>query len=215
LSFRISRAILRWPALASPSAELIFRQHMPAIAEIDSVVGRWSRPCFVKRFVTIGCLLVCLIVALSLLWPHGTADSKTQQSGSFVLLGFTNFPAAGRPAVFCLTNGTRSEFAYCPEAIEQRTKTGWITNRVPPWPSGWIGLRSVLAPAQSITFYVPVVTSSVPWRLSLVCAESAGATERARNFVRSVRESICAGRETVSRTFSGRRYEILSPEVSE
>src|SRR5213592_1992177 len=130
--------------------------------------GRWSHHRIVKRFVTIGCLLACLIAALSLLSPLGPAGSKTQQSGSLAFLGFTNFRAAGRHAVFCLTNSTGSEFAYSPEAIEQRTETGWITNRFPAWPSSWIGLRSLLPPAKSITFYVPVATSSVPWRLSFV-----------------------------------------------
>lgn len=169
----------------------------------------------VKRFVTIGCLLVCLIALLLLLWPNAPASSKAQQTGPHLFLGFTNLPAAGRHAVFCLTNGTESEFAYHTEFIMESTETGWTTNRPPPWPSGWIGLQSLLPPALSHTFYVPAPTSSFPWRLQFVCQPSAGWAERTRDFVSSVKASVAAGSPAWSRTFSGRRYEILSPEVSD
>ncbi len=174
-----------------------------------------GRHYIVKRFVTISFLLVCLTAVVLLLWPHEPAGSKARRTGTLFFLGFTNLPVAGRHAVFCLTNGTESEFACHPEAVQEWTGTGWTTNRVPPWPSGWIGLGDPLRPSQSRTFYIPAPKSSTPWRLQFVCQESAGLANRTRDFVSSVKESVASGSLSVMRTFGGRRYEILSPEVSE
>src|SRR5690348_2185811 len=90
--------------------------------------------------VTIGAVLVSRQTA-------GAAPPPPSEA-ALLFVGFTNIPAKGPCATFCLTNCTSAHFVCVPDSIEKSAADGWIrtplTGRARRQMRDWSGLKEEL-----------------------------------------------------------------------
>jgi hypothetical protein len=115
---------------------------------------------------------------------------------------------------FSVSNGTSKTFLYIATAVDYRTPAGWISNR---WAAAGLMTRrdtpGELLPGRSDVFYACVPTSSVPWRLRVGCFEAGWRDPLAMHVTRFKRK-IQGLPPSNTKSWSGRRYEVISGEVS-
>lgn len=118
----------------------------------------------------------------------------------------------GRFAAFCLSNASPLRTTYFAESIDVWTETGWQTNRLVGTPTNWPHFGGGFEPGQSSVFYVPSPTNS-KWRIRIGFQEHATGWQGYRDRFEDYR----ANRDNTTKreTFSGRRYELSSPEVTQ
>ena len=143
------------------------------------------------------------------------------QNAALHLIGFTNINPNGRFASFAISNETLARFCYVLTGFACKTPDGWtaipLDRTSPHWLDFGDGCGGVLDAGSAVLFHVPVLLTNAPWRFHISCQEYAtgidGLTDRARDFVRNVKETnpMVGG----SMIFKGRRYELVSPEISE
>jgi hypothetical protein len=172
----------------------------------------------VKKLIIIVCLVLTLGLGVVLLAKRvrAVAGSSLTWDASLLFLGFTNHPA-GSFAVFCLSNSTWAHIACVPQAIEQAKAGTWA--RTPLTGAGsralrdWIGFRDELKPGEAFTFQLPRPTNGAAWRVILTCQEQSPVVDPVYDTVRHLTDTNAMNNQL--RQFSGRRYDVTSPEVAE
>ncbi len=166
--------------------------------------------------VGIGLLLVLGMLVVRLAKSGGSKTrSPAPKDASLLYLGPANRNNQNF-AVFCLTNGTKTHFACIPEAVEELNGSTWVRSTLTGNASrllrAWIGLREELEPGQAFAFYVPPPATGAVWRLVFICQEQARIIDPVTDTVRHITDTNAA--RTNIRQFSGRRYYIVSPQVT-
>ena len=171
-----------------------------------------------KRFTTVACLAAALGISavLVLRQPAPQARPSHAEEASLLFVGFTNVPAKGTHAMFCLTNSTRAHLVCVPDSVEQATAGVWVrtalTGKASRAVRHWVGLKEELFPGEAFTFSVPPPTTNVAWRLVFLCQERARVVDGASDLLRHVTDTNAAAHQ--DRRFSGRRYFVMTPEVT-
>lgn len=192
-----------------------------------------------KRAITVS-LAVALLLALGLLLLlRRYSGSHPAAAPTGVLLSFhglTNVPAKGDYALFSVTNAGSRRTSFDPDGLEIRGSQPWVTNslrnqRRDDWLywyqdvdgnvrlGNWYDFGGDLEPGDSATFAAPVPVTNAPWRLHFYCVEQAtgvqGLVDRTGDVVQHVSSVITNGAARNQATFSGRRYYLTSPEISQ
>lgn len=170
------------------------------------------------RRVTIITLAVGAFLALFVVVRSG--KRKPQQQAILTFLSYTNFGVPdgkrrvryGRFAAFHLTNASPLRVNYFADSIDVWTEDGWQTNRQLMTPTNWPHFGTSFGPGESGVFYVPSPTNS-KWRIRLGFQEHATGWQGYRDRFDDYRAN--RGNTTKMETFSGRRYELSSPEVTQ
>jgi hypothetical protein len=154
-------------------------------------------------------------VCLAVFAIRGCSSSpQFERDASLLLLGFTNRPAANS-AIFFLTNNTRAHLACIPEAFEQIQAGTWVRTSLTGYGSrvvrNWVGVKEELLPHEAFTFSVPPPTNGGTWRLIFMCQEQTQVVDPVVDTVRHITDTNAM--KTQLRQFSGRRYDVTSPEV--
>jgi hypothetical protein len=195
-----------------------------------------------KRIAFVIFLLI-LIISGFLLWPKPESDDL-QQNASILFLGYTNIsnppkslyyqvkrgnitcieetnsgepdsagitkPASQRYALFLLTNSSRAEI-ICHNCIELKTPHTWIdTNFMYRIVESNFG--SIQA-SEAMTLAIQV-DSNLTWRVRSEIHERTR-DDRMSDARDLITTTITQGRLGSKKSFSGRHYEIESPEISD
>ncbi|EEF58113.1 hypothetical protein, partial [Pedosphaera parvula] len=75
----------------------------------------------------------------------------------------------------------------------------------------WTGMKEELHGGEGFTFMGAAPVTNAPWRLTFVCIERVVIKDAARDVVAHVTGTNSVERN--SRTFSGRQFTVMSPEV--
>jgi len=172
-----------------------------------------------KRSISIVCLAVALVVGTVLVLRQSARGIRPSYLQDVLLrfVGFTNVPTKGQHAMFCLSNSTTAHIVCVPDSIEQSNAGAWVptplTGRARRTVRDWVGVKEELRPGEAFTFLVPPPTTNGAWRLSFLCQERAIITDAASDLVRHVTDTNAAAHQ--DRQFSGRRYFVTTPEVTQ
>jgi hypothetical protein len=171
-----------------------------------------------KRFMIIACLAAALgIGAVFILRLPVIRAPSPPPEASLVFVGFTNVLTKGQHAMFCFSNSTRAHIVCVPDSVEQSNAGGWmrtpLTGRASRAVQDWLGVKEELLPGEAFTFSLPPPTTEAPWRLLFLCQERAPVADTASDLVRHVADTNAAADQ--SRQFSGRRYVVTTPEVTQ
>jgi hypothetical protein len=172
-----------------------------------------------KKPIVIACFAVALIMCMVLVLRQRVTEVQPlhRQQALLLFVGFTNGSAKGDYAAFRLTNSTRAHIVCVPESIEQSNAGAWVitplTGRAKRRVRDWVGVKEELRPGEAFTFLVPPPTTNGAWRLSFLCQERATLTDAASDLVRHVTDTNAAAHQ--DRQFSGRRYFVTTPEVTQ
>jgi hypothetical protein len=218
--------------------------HRASVAvHVSSGPGRWAWVVrrrsvgMKKRTITVS-LAVALLAIGFLLLLRRYSERNPAGAPAGVLLSFhglTNVPAKGDYALFSVTNAGSRRVSFDPDGLEYRDSRTWITNslrnqRRDNWlywdhnANGnvqlgkWDDFGGDLEPGASAMFGAPVLVTNAPWRLSFYCVEQAvgfrGVVDRTGDIAQRVSGVISNGAAGSQTTFSGRRYYLVSPEIS-
>jgi hypothetical protein len=184
--------------------------------------------------VAVALLALCLVLVM-----RHDSDSNPAQAPNGVSLAFhglTNLPTKGNVAVFFVTNAGPERVAFSPDAFEYRDGQVWVTNslrnqRRDGWLywyhdltgnlrlGNWYDFGGDLEPGASALFAAPMLVTNAPWRLHFYCVEQAtgvqGIADRTRDLVQHTASVITNGAARNQATFSGRRYYLISRELSQ
>ena len=119
---------------------------------------------------------------------------------------------------FSVSNGTSKTLFYTLTEIEHRTADGWRSS------GSWrfntltnVELKTLretsgeIPPGTTDVFYATIATSSLPWRLRVGCFESSWQDS---SFVKGIGPAIRGLPPTTGKSWSGRRFELISEEIS-
>jgi hypothetical protein len=191
-----------------------------------------------RRIIPVLLAVALLVGGLLFLLLRRYSGSHPAGAPAGVLLSFqglTNVPAKGRYAVFSVTNAGPSRTAFDPDGLEYRDSQAWVTNslrnkRLDEWlywyhdakgivrVGNWYDFGGDLKPGASAAFAAPVMVTNAPWRLYFYCVEQAtsvqGLVDRTGDLVQHAASFITNSAVGSQTTFSGRRYYLVSPEIS-
>ncbi len=188
-----------------------------------------------KLATSVGIALLFLCVFLLVRERPESNTSQTPKGVSLTFSGLTNIPTKGDFAVFFVTNAGPERVAFDPDALEFRDAGVWVTNslrnkRRDAWLywhrdsagnlrlGNWYDFGGDLGPGASALFAAPVLVTNAPWRLHFYCVEQAtgveGIVDRAGDLIQHTVSVITNGAARNQATFSGRRYYLISPELS-
>jgi hypothetical protein len=175
-----------------------------------------------------------LIISGFLFWPNSTS-THSQQNAAVLFHGFVKisdgrdkyfheiaarenhgFPDALKTphAILCITNTTSVELAYSADSIDYLTSEGWSNNDImSSWLSPLRHFGDTLKPSEGRTILLPVSRSNLTWRLHFTIVEMA--PNYPFNAIGISDLFRVAKTQNHTRTFSGREYELISPEISE
>src|SRR5690242_6447888 len=127
-----------------------------------------------KRLLTVVSLVVVLGAVVVLLSMRGRVRAPLSPDASLAFLDMTNL-AAGKFAMFSLSNGTLHHIVCIPEAFEQDSTNTWVrtslTGRASRPVRSWLGVKEELKPGEAFTFMVPPPVTNDTWRLVFMCQE--------------------------------------------
>ena len=135
--------------------------------------------------------------------------------------GATNYLKLDREhtwRAFSVSNGTSKKIFYTVSEIEYRTVDGWRS--AGSWLSNTLTNTTLMtrretageiSPGTTDVFYATIATSSVPWRLRLGCFESGWSDQLD---VRRISAKIQGLPPPNSKSWSGKRYELISEEIA-
>jgi len=119
---------------------------------------------------------------------------------------------------FCVSNGTPKTVFYTVTETERRTPDGWRS--VGSWRSGTITNASFMTrretageipPGTTDVFYATIGPSDLTWRLHVGCFES---NWQDAPFFTRTGPAIGGPPTATSKSWSGRRYELISEEIN-
>lgn len=190
-----------------------------------------------KKYLLATLIAAALVLAVVLVRVYSVPRLGPAALGvRLAFVGLTNVPSRGRFAVFIVTNAGPERVAFDPDALEYRVPQGWATNSLRnqtrrDWlcwhqdPAGglklgkWDDFGSDLRSGMSVRFGAPVTITDAVWRLDFYCVEQAtgvqGFRDRVGDLVQRTVSVITNGVARDETTFTGRRYHLLSPEISE
>lgn len=170
-----------------------------------------------KKAVIIGCLILVLGAGILVIVQRGrsrAAPSRPQNAA--LLLLRPPAAASNSPVQFCLTNGTGARVACIPAALEQRSGEAWVRLPLTGGGSralrGWVGVPEVLGPGEARNFTVPAPAATGAWRLVFMCQEQTAVADPVIDTARRLTDA--KARSNGLQQFSGRRYEVTSPELA-
>ena len=192
-----------------------------------------------KRIITAAVVLGLLVLCLILLMRRGSEANTSQASRgiSLALHGLTNIPTKGDVAVFFVTNAGPEHTSFSPDAFEYLKAEVWVTNSLRnkrrdgwlvwqsestgnPRRGKWVNMRSVsFKSGASGLIAAPMLVTNAPWRLHFHCVERAtgsqGIADRASDLFLHTSSVVTNGSARNQMTYSGRQYELISPELSQ
>lgn len=191
-----------------------------------------------KKITTAGLVVASLAILMLLLARrYSTSYPAEAQRGVLLLFhGLTNVQGKNIYALFSVTNAGSQRTSFSPDGLEYRTSLAWITNslrnkRRDDWLywyqdasqnvrlGNWYDFDGYLEPGATATFAAPILSTNTPWRLQFYCVEQAtglhGLTERTGDLIEHTTSVITKGAARNQTTFSGRRYYLFSPELSQ
>jgi hypothetical protein len=181
-------------------------------------------------------IVAVLILAALFFWVTTRPASPASTGIKLVFIGLTNLPAKGNFAVFAVSNSGPERVAFNADAIAYRSSQGWTTNSLRnttrrdwvcwfPDTNGnsrlgsWSDFGGDLGPGSSAVFGAPVPVTNFVWRLDFYCVEKAtgvpGLVDRTSDFAQHALSVLTNGAARNQETFSGRRYHVLGPEISQ
>jgi hypothetical protein len=119
----------------------------------------------------------------------------------------------------CISNGTSKTVFYTVTEVEYRTADGW--HSAGSWLSNTLTNTSLMtrrettgeiAPGSNDVFYATIATTNLPWRLRVGCFEQSWQDS---SLVRSIRSPIGGRTPPTSKSWSGRRYELVGGEINQ
>lgn len=122
---------------------------------------------------------------------------------------------------FYVSNGTSKTLFYTVTEIEYRTADGWRS--AGSWLSNTLTSASLMtrretageiSPGTTDVFYATIATSSPSWRLRLGCFEHGWSDSLIALRVRRLGSPIGGLSPTNSKSWTGRRYELISEEIA-
>jgi hypothetical protein len=115
---------------------------------------------------------------------------------------------------FSLSNGTSRTFFYTASGIDYWSVTGWVSKS---WNAAGVMTHrdtpGEILPGRSDIFYAFIPTSSIPWRLRVSCVE-ASRIDQLEKSVQNFTRKIQGLPPSSTKSWSGRRYELMSSEVT-
>jgi hypothetical protein len=121
---------------------------------------------------------------------------------------------------FSVSNGTSKTFSYTVTEIEYRSVGGWLS--AGSWLSNSLASASLMthrqtageiSPGGSDVFFASITNSSVPWRLRIGCFE-ANWSDPLNLSISRFREKLQRLPPSNTKSWSGRRYELISAEIT-
>ena len=147
-------------------------------------------------------------VTVELLWPRQRVARPRDLTMSFA--GFTNINDRSA-AIFICTNDTSLPLMLNLKGIEYRSDGIWQMSTGRAMVAGIPTSGMSMAPQARSIWVVPVHSTNIPWRLRILCVETAtgieGEIDRANDAVKSVANN---GRLGTYTTYEGRNYEIVA-----
>jgi hypothetical protein len=115
---------------------------------------------------------------------------------------------------FSVSNGTSKTFSYIVTEIEYRSVDGWLSNSL-AGASLMTHRQSAgeISPGSSDVFFASITNSSVPWRLRIGCFE-ANWGDPLNMSISRFREKLQGLPPSNTKSWSGRRYELISAEIT-
>jgi hypothetical protein len=191
----------------------------------------------VKNYAISALVIVAVIAALLLLvrQTSGPVPGPTVPGVALALHGITNVAAKGTHVAFTVSNPGPQRVSFSPDAVEFFDGRGWITNSLRNMPrqdwlywyqdlsgnlvvGNWYDWGGDLEPGAVASFAAPVLITNAPWRLHFYCVEQAvgvqGLVDRTGDLVQHTVSVITDGAARNQATFSGRRYYLISPEIT-
>jgi hypothetical protein len=120
---------------------------------------------------------------------------------------------------FAISNGTPKSLFYMATEIEYRTPAGWRS--AGSWASASISRTSLathyeppleLSPGASAVYYASVAPTNLPWRLHVGCFEHSWYDSLDFNLGK-IGATLRGRTSSNSKSWSGRRYELISDEI--
>jgi hypothetical protein len=175
------------------------------------------------RIICIGAALAFVIIVGLLAWstarPNGAKAFFGSAPGGATLqfLGsptnYLKFDHEHNWKAFAVSNGTSKLMVFGASGIDQRTAAGWLSESATT--ASLVTRREnpgELPPGGSAIFYASLPASSLPWRLRIGCFESSW-HDLLKTAVRNFERKLRGLGPSNSRSFSGRKYELISSEV--
>jgi hypothetical protein len=177
-----------------------------------------------------------ILAALLLLVSSPPPGPRTSTGIQLAFIGLTNLPTKGNFAVFAVSNPGPERVSFNPDAIAYRSSQGWTTNSLRNttrrdwvyWEQDtngnsslarWYDFGGDLGPGSSAVFGAPVPVTNSVWRLDFYCVEEAtgieGMVGRVSDFTQNTLSDLTNGAAGNIKTWRGRRYHIMSPEISQ
>jgi hypothetical protein len=191
----------------------------------------------VKQYA-ISALIIVAVVAALLLLVRPTSSPFSAPTVPGVALAFhggTNVPAKGTYAAFTVSNAGPQRVSFSPDAVEYFDGRGWITNSLRnksrrDWlywyqdltgklhVGNWQDWGGGLEAGAVATFAAPILITNAPWRLHFYCVEQAmgipGLVDRTGDLIKNTASVITNGAAGNLTTLSGKRYHLVSPEIT-
>jgi hypothetical protein len=120
---------------------------------------------------------------------------------------------------FCISNGTSRTVLYTVTEVEYRTTDGWHT--AGSWLANTLTNTSLMTrrettgeipPGSNDVFYATVPPTKLPWRLRVACFEQSWQDS---SLVRSIHLPTRGAPAPASKSWSGRRYELVGGEIAQ
>lgn len=182
--------------------------------------------------------IVGVVAALFLLVrpTSGPAPRPTVPRVALALHGITNVAGEGTYVAFTVSNPGPRLVAFSPDAVEFFDGRGWITNSLRNMPrldwlywyqdlsgnlrvGNWHDWGGDLEPGAVATFAAPVLITNAPWRLHFYCVEQAtgfqGLVDRTGDLLQHTASVLTNGAARNQGTFSGKRYYLISPQITQ
>lgn len=181
-----------------------------------------------KQRVIFQILALAIGAIFLLLAINGWRDQgRATHEASLVFLGFTNVPGKGERAIFFCTNDSTKPICFLVEnfdtsfsgvwethRLDTRDGKGSLTGEASQWLGGFIDTPKRLDPQEGGVFYVPPPVTNATWRVRFLCVEQT-VGDRIRNHtiggVELPPDAVTSGN---GEWFTGRRYKLLSTNVS-
>ncbi|MCX6925591.1 MAG: hypothetical protein NT154_20635 [Verrucomicrobia bacterium] len=179
-----------------------------------------------KRHVPLGLLALLICTTFLLIMAISRGRSPMIHEASLVFLGFTNVPTHGEGAHLCCSNGSSTRISFSVESFDTFSSGSWETHRLDNgdrrggltdeakgWLDRFISTPSRFDPKEAATFYVPLPATNTMWRVRFSCVE--------QTLGDKIRKHTIGGAELPPHAvmvngdyFTGRRYNLLSREIS-
>jgi len=174
-------------------------------------------------------ILALLVGAIFLLLAiNGWRDRSTaMQRASLIFFGLTNVPGKGELGIFFCTNDSTKPICFLVENFDTSFSGSWETHRLDngdgkgsltgeasQWLRGFIGTPSRLNPHEGKVFYVPPPVTNSSWRVRFLCVEQTFGDRIRKHTIGGVELPPDAVTSGNGDWFTGRRYKLLSAEIS-